>query len=116
MQSTDRDNIAHRKVEKTLSSLDRIPDLAVNPFFYTRLRQAISEQESERAGWLYRVTNGYRMLPVAIGLILILNVVTLTVFLQFQQTSRENQTNIVDDVVREYSLTSWNFSDNRDGG
>jgi hypothetical protein len=69
----NRDQRILEEVEETLRALDDLPKLESNPFLFTRLQARLAQEHARRP----RILAGRLQLkPVAIALVIILNVIT----------------------------------------
>ncbi len=73
----ETEKIIEEEVNKTLSALDGIPSPASDPFLFERFNERISRGENKKI----RLPQAGRLKPVALALIILINIITAIVFL-----------------------------------
>ncbi|MDK9700943.1 MAG: hypothetical protein OEM52_12415 [bacterium] len=104
----DRDRI-DIEVQAALDSFDSLKRIEASPFFYARLKNTITDAGRERTNWLYRITQGYKLLPAALLLITILNVFSLSMAFSHRQKSASSEHAVQDSSELLYSLSRWSM-------
>lgn len=89
------------EVEKTLSAIEALPKIDVNPFLYTRLKARIEKEQIQHGG---AVKTDFVLKPVTLALILIINIVTTVYFFGFGSSSK-TEVSVVDTMKQEYGVT-----------
>ncbi len=90
------------EVEKTLGSMDNMPVLNENPFFYTRLKTAI-ESENVRP----EVTDSKSILlkPALLILVVIINIITAVYYFGIGSSSNNTDEILINSLKQEYSAS-----------
>ena len=99
----EKRHLIDAEVSKTLQSLDNLEDIEDDPFFYARLQKRLDRSDTKGKSLFYRLSLGNRLAPAALGLIFVLNLISVIVFLQSEkQDSVERQT-YIETIADEYS-------------
>lgn len=112
MSENDSENQKiNRKVEQTLESIDNLDDVEVGPYFYSRLKARINTSEKVDSPSWVRFLLGSRLATSLLVAIIVLNVVTVAVFMRGESnTQLDIFETSVETIADEYWLTgssSW---------
>ncbi len=99
-----RDLVGH-EVDRTMSSLDNLPDIESDQYFYARLKQRLGSQTTTE-GWLTRLLTTYRLAPISLAVIVLANVVTMAVALRDSGTGEDYREQYVEAFADQYSLST----------
>lgn len=69
------------KVSKTLAFLDNVKKVEASPFFNTRLEAKLESQLESKSFFSFILTLKYNIKPVFVGIILLINIVSASIFL-----------------------------------
>jgi len=89
------------EVEKTLNSFDHIPKLEENPFFFSRLKARI---ENNSITQVKEKAMGYVLKPVALVMILLINIITAVYFFKINTVAQNTQSSLVNVLSKDYQL------------
>ncbi len=105
-------NLNHAKDEaqRTLQAIDSLESIEPSPYFYARLQQKIHQSEDKNLDWIFRLTLGYKLLPLGLVILVMFNVITLIVGFSELDSSIETQSTQVQELAKEYSMNNWDFS------
>jgi hypothetical protein len=101
----NRDARISEEVEKTLRAFDDLPTLEANPFLFTRL-QARLAQEGTGKGWVLAV--GFRLKPVVLAIVILLNIVTV-VYVLDNPDSASSRDQLISTLRQEYHAEPTSF-------
>ena len=62
------------EVDKTLHAFDDLPKLGANPYLFTRIKARLT---AEAVGSVRNILKGLKLKPVALAIVVILNIITL---------------------------------------
>lgn len=97
------------KVDKTLQLLDNIKKVEENPFFYTRLKERMEQQEKKRSFFVSGLLRSVPLRPVLLAFIVILNISSALYFLNTRNVHTGNGKTDLEAFAEEYSLSTTDY-------
>jgi len=98
-----RKQLLDSEVIKALQSHDNLEDIKVNPFFYTRLQERLNSANIIERASFYKLIFGNLLAPVVLGLIIILNVITLVISVNKQEQNTVDRQTYIEEMTDDYS-------------
>lgn len=108
-------DFAQNEAQRTLQSFDSLETIEPSPYFLAKLQQKIHELEGLKNDWIFRLTLGYRLMPLGLVILVMINVITLMVGFSGLDASIDTQGTQVQELAKEYSLNNWDFSSYQTG-
>ncbi len=106
---TDQDDNKKRvedEVLRTLSSLENLPEIEPDPYFYAKVRQRLDESAEPAENWLGRLIFGYRLGPALLAAMILVNVGTAYVALGGKDYESDDRDQYIEEFVDQYSLAT----------
>ncbi len=88
----------------TLGSLDSLPEIEPDPYFYAKVRQKLDESAEPAESWLGRLIFGYRLGPALLAAMILINVGTVYFALRGDDYETDDRDQYIEAIVDQYSL------------
>lgn len=96
------------KVNKALGFLENPEKIEANPFFYTRLEAKLQEQKEKKPFFNALFSVHYNLKPALIGLILIINIISVSILIMNNETS-SNRSNEISNLMETYAFDQSDY-------
>lgn len=94
----EKEHYITHQVEKTMQAFDQIPKLEPNPYLFTRLQATLA---SKKAPGILFVLKNVNLKPLALSIIIILNILTAAYVFAKQEKSLKDQ--LVSSLSQDYN-------------
>ena len=104
---TERDNREvdrSREANKTIASLDELPDIDAGPYFFAQVQQRLGHSGSTERLPLWSVFSGLRFAPALLALVVLLNLATAIITLRDDGQTTSEREEYVELLAERYSL------------
>jgi hypothetical protein len=91
------------KVNKSLAFLDNMEKVEASPFFNTRLEARLEKQTDNKSFFSFLFTTQYNLKPVLIGLVLLVNVLSISIFM-INTNSASKYSNEISNLLETYAF------------
>lgn len=88
------------EVEKTLNSMDNMPVLNENPFFYSKLKTAIEREDVQRN---IAESKSFLLKPALLIIIVIINIITAVYYFGISGSTSNTDEILINTLRQEYS-------------
>ena len=93
-----------REIEKTLGCFDTAQRLKADPYFYTRLRARIADEEKGRRSILRGLFSPNMLRPVFLAVVVLLNLITAAIIFRGHYRTPNTRDRYLSAFAEEYSL------------
>src|SRR5574342_1359717 len=92
------------EVQKTLQSLDHLPKVKANPFFYTRLQQRLAVRHRRETGSIFDVIFHKALRPALVPLLIAVSI-GAGIWIGYKPTTA-NRTTYLNSMIETYGLNA----------
>ncbi|MCP4632004.1 MAG: hypothetical protein GY855_03685 [candidate division Zixibacteria bacterium] len=93
-----------KEVLETLGVFDNLQDIEADHYFYTRVKQRISQSERITENPLIRSFFRFRLGPVFLTVLILINLATVYTMLESKGIESDNRDQYIEAIANQYSL------------
>ena len=101
----DKKHKIREEVEKTISLLDKVEEIDINPFLFSRIKVQLDSRavasEKKSFDWIFKVLR-----PAIVAVLLLVNIYSVIAFYQSSYSNQETRQQYLDSIANEYVIDS----------
>jgi hypothetical protein len=101
----DKKQNIKEEVEKTISLLDNVEEIDVNPFLFTKIKaqldSGVAESGKKSFDWIFKVLR-----PAMAAALLLVNIYSVIAFYQSSYANEETRQQYLESIANEYAIDS----------